>query len=121
MEPRPIRFISETVEVEFDQPARLEKKPECPDRFIWKGARYGIVELLSEWHDYRRRGRMSRNMRPEHAATANRRGSIGVGLFFFRVRTENGQVFDLYYDRAPKDADHRKGEWFLFQELAIIE
>jgi hypothetical protein len=119
MESSLIRFIAEPVQVEYDQPAGLEKKPECPDRFIWNGDRYAIVELVSEWHDDRRRGRMARNMRPEHAATASRRGSIGVGTFFFRVRTEEGRVFDLYYDRAPKDADHRKGEWLLFQELVI--
>jgi len=61
---------------------------------------------------------MSRNMRPEHAATAERRGSWGVGQDYYRVRTEDGRIFDLYYDRAPKDAGRRKGAWFLEKELA---
>jgi hypothetical protein len=39
-------------------------------------------------------------------------------VFYFRVQTEDGRVFDLYYDRAPKGSDHRKGKWFLFQELS---
>jgi len=26
---------------------------------------------------------------------------------------DSGQIFDLYYDRAPKDADNRMGGWFL--------
>jgi hypothetical protein len=56
-------------------------------------------------------------MQPQHAAVASQRGSWGVGQFYFRVRTESDQVFDLYYDRAPKDVDNRKGEWFLNQEL----
>jgi hypothetical protein len=42
-----------------------------------------------------------------------------VGRFYFRVRSETGQVFDLYYDRAIKDADDRLGHWFLYREVAI--
>lgn len=119
MDAKPILFVGEPIVVEYDQPPILEKKPDCPDRFIWRGKTYPVIALLGEWTDYRRRGQMARNMRPEHAATASRRGSLGVGQFFFRVQTENNQVFDLYYDRAPKDVDHRKGGWFLFQELSI--
>jgi hypothetical protein len=115
---KPLRFIEEPVEVIFDHPPMLEKKPGCPDGFYWRGSTYRIVEVLSEWHNYQRRGRMARNMRPEHAVTARMRGSWGVGQDYFRVITESGQLFDLYYDRAPKNVDHRKGGWFLFQELS---
>ena len=118
MDARPIRFIGEPIAVEFKRPPLLEKKPDCPDRFTWRGEIFSVAAVLGEWTDYRRKGQMARNMRPEHAATASRRGSLGVGQFFFRVQTEKGQVFDLYYDRAPKDVDHRKGGWFLFQELS---
>ena len=116
----PIQFIGELVEVEFDEPPLLEKKPGCPDRFIWQGQTYAVVELLSEWHDYGRRGRMAHNMRPTHLTAAARRGSWGVGRFTFRVRTDTDQVFDLYYDRAPQDAGGRKGSWFLFRELSPV-
>lgn len=121
MELKPVRFISEPVEVQFDRPPLLEKKPGCPNGFTWRGTAYRIAEVLSEWHDYERRGRMARNMKPEHAAVAASRGSWGVGQDYFRVRTENGQFFDLYYDRAPKDAGHRKGAWFLDRELIAHE
>ena len=47
-----------------------------------------------------------------------------MGRFYFRVRavspetiSSGGQIFELYYDRAPQDADHRKGGWFLVSEL----
>jgi hypothetical protein len=118
MELLPLRFIQEPVEPLFDQPPATEKKPPCPDGFVWHGTTYRIVEMLAEWHDYGRRGRSARNMIPTHAATATRRGSWGVGQFYFRVRTENGHIFDLYYDRAPKDADNRKGAWFLYREMS---
>jgi hypothetical protein len=62
---------------------------------------------------------MALNMRPSHAATAKRRGSWGVGRFYLRVRTESGRVFDLYYDRAPKSIDDRKGVWILYWEMSV--
>jgi len=117
MDPKSLRFIGEPIEVHFDQPPTLEKKPGCPDAFVWRETRYQVVEMLSEWHDYRRRGRMAANMRPDHAAQATRRGSWGVGRDYFRVRVAGGRLFELYYDRAPRDSDRRKGGWFLFREL----
>ena len=117
MDPKPLRFIGEPIEAHFDQPPALEKKPGCPEAFVWRETRYQVVEMLSEWHDYRRRGRMAINMRPDHAAHATRRGSWGVGRDYFRVRVAGGRLFELYYDRAPRDSDRRKGGWFLFREL----
>jgi hypothetical protein len=111
------RFIGEEIEVGFDTSPLLDKKPGCPDRFIWGEQAFEITEMLREWHDYRRRGRMARNMAPAHAAIAEQRGSWGVGRAYFRVVTTGGRIFELYYDRAPKDADRRKGAWFLYREL----
>jgi hypothetical protein len=111
------RFIAEEIEVAFDRPPLLEKRPGCPDRFTWQDESFEVVEKLGEWHDYRRRGRMARNMQPAHAAIAEQRGSWGVGRDYFRVLTVDGRVFELYYDRAPKDVNRRKGAWFLFREL----
>jgi hypothetical protein len=111
------RFIGEEIEVGFDTSPLLEKKPGCPDRFTWGEHAFEITEMLREWHDYRRRGRMARNMAPTHAAIAEQRGSWGVGRAYFRVVTTGGRIFELYYDRAPKDADRRKGAWFLYREL----
>jgi len=99
------------------KPPLLEKKPGCPDGFTWQGETYRVAALLSEWHDYARRGRMANNMRPENTKKALRRGSVGVGRFFFRVETGDGRVFDLCYDRAVESADRRKGVWTLQQEL----
>jgi len=118
METIPVRFIDEAIEVHFTQPPVLEKKPGCPDGFTWQGKSYRVTELLDEWTDFTRRGKYARNMAPGHAETASRRGSWGVGRFFFRVRTEGGRIFDLYYDRAPQDSSRRKGAWFLFREMA---
>ncbi len=116
MELKPLRFIGEPIQVIFDAPPALEKKPGCPDAFTWRAETYPITTLLAAWFDFQRRGRMARNMQPQHAAVAEGRGSWGVGRYFFRVQTENGQIFEIYYDRAPKDVDARKGSWMLVCE-----
>ncbi len=108
--------IFEPIEVFFDAPPLLEKAPPCPSGFEWRGERFRVSELLSEWRDYQRRGRMARNMRPEHARVASARGSWGVGRFHFVVRVDTGRVFEIYYDRAPSHAGERKGSWYLFAE-----
>lgn len=111
------RFFGEAISVVYDTPPLLSKTPPCPDGFHWRGRDYRVAELLSEWSDFSRRGRMSRNMRPENAQVAVRRGSWGVGRFYFRVRVDGGAVYDLYFDRAPRSADDRSGGWTLFREL----
>jgi hypothetical protein len=110
-------FIGEEITVHFDTPPFRQKMPPCPDGFTWREQSHRIIEKGSEWTDFTRRGRMSRNMRPAHAAAAAERGSLGVGRFYFRVRTDAGQTFDLYYDREIKDVDDRLGHWFLYREL----
>lgn len=117
-ESNPLRFIGEPITVEFDSPPPLEKKPGCPNRFVWGDETHAIVSLIAEWHDYGRRGAMAHNMRPDHAAAATRRGSWGVGRDFFRVLTAGGRLFDIYYDRAPRSSHQRKGSWVLYREMA---
>jgi hypothetical protein len=115
----PIRFINEPIIPYFNSPPLFEKKPGCPDSFVWRNEEYLILDILNEWHDYRRLGRMARNMSPEHAASAEKHGSWGVGQDYYRILTGNRRIFEIYYDRAPKDATRRKGEWFIYRELEL--
>jgi hypothetical protein len=115
------RYIGESIRVAFARRPMFEKKPDCPQSFDWRGKTYTVRDMLREWKDYARRGRMARNMRPDHAATASRRGSWGVGRHYFRVRVTTGQVFEIYYDRAPGGGNERKGSWFLYRETADSE
>jgi len=114
---KPIKFIGEEVEVIFKKPPQLAKKPGCPDGFLWQDETFHITELLSEWSDFTRRGRFARNMQPHNQRKAVRRGSLGVGRYYFQVRTNGGRIFELYYDRAPKSVDDKLGSWSLFREL----
>jgi hypothetical protein len=117
----PLRFIGEKIEVIFDRPPLYKKRPPCPDGYTWGEKTYRVLDTLSEWQDFSRKGRMARNMRPDHAEAASRKGSWGVGRTYFRVRTDTGQVFDLYYDRAPAAGAGREGGWFLYRELVETE
>ena len=135
-----IHFFDHPIEVTFDKPPAREKSPDCPNGFIWEEKNYRVLEMLSSWNDFTRRGKMARNMRPAHAAVASSRGSLNVGRFYFRVRVRpavqlpdntdssiasplrtaghpKDQVFDIYYDRAMKNVDDRKGQWFLYREM----
>ena len=112
-----MKFIGEPISVSFAGEAGFEKRPVCPEEFVWRGETHRIDECLSEWRDYGRRGKMAHNMRPSHLAAAAKRGSRGVGRHYFRVRTDGGRVFELYYDRAPRDTEDTKGSWHLLQEV----
>jgi hypothetical protein len=117
MEFIPLHFFDHTIEPIFDKPPGLEKSPDCPNGFVWDDKTFRVTEMLSSWVDFKRRGRMARTMQPQHAATASTRGSLNVGRFYFRVKVDSGEVFDIYYDRAKKDVDDRKGQWFLYREM----
>ena len=114
----PIHFYDQPIEVRFDKPPAYEKSPTCPNAFVWDGKNYHILKSLSEWTDFKRRGRYARNMRPAHATVASGRGSLNVGRYYFRVRVDTGQVFDIYCDCTLKNVDERKGQWFIYRELA---
>ena len=118
---QPVHFFDQPIEPIFDTPPARQKSPDCPDGFIWEGRTYRVTKMLSSWTDFTRRGKMARNTRPAHAALAAGRGSLNVGRFYFRVKVEGGQVFDIYYDRAMKNVDDRKGQWLLYRELAESE
>jgi len=117
MKAKPSQFIDVPIEVIFDSTPALQKEPNCPNGFLWQGQKFHIVQLISSWCDFHRRGRMDRNMQPIHLARARNKGSWGVGRFHFCVKTEEGRFFELYYDRAPQHVADRKGHWVLLAEL----
>lgn len=117
MDLTPLHFLDQPIEPIFDTPPAREKAPDCPNGFIWEGKTYRVIEMLSAWTDFKRRGRMAKNMQPAHAAVASTRGSLNVGRYYFRVKVDSNQIFDIYYDRAMKNVDDRKGQWLVYREL----
>ncbi len=116
----PSELIDEPIEVSFDVPPTYEKRPDCPQSFIWRGETYLVRAILSERQDFNRRGRSGRNMQPAHLASASRVGSWGVGRYYFYVEVDGAEIFEIYYDRAPQDAGDRKGHWFLRGKRQVV-
>lgn len=114
-----MEFYSEPITVEFAAEPLLEKKPGLPAAFTWRGKSYAIVKLLKEWHDYRKREKIQefyskkRGNAPE--MKSGKRGSWGVGRDYYRVLTDSGEIFDIYYDRKP--VRQKKGEWVLLRRI----
>jgi hypothetical protein len=117
---RPSTFFSARIEVSFTVNPLFSKHPQAPAVFIFNKQKHTIQQVLSEWHSFERTGRMALNMKTAHLEEASRKGSWGVGRFYFRVRTNKNRYFDLYYDRAPESASDRKGHWFLWRELEKV-
>jgi hypothetical protein len=107
------KFISEEIVVIFNTPPLFTKKPEIPDGFIWRNQKYRIVKGLMAWQDFSRRGAREKNMSPVHAERASLKGSWGVGRYYFRIETSEGEIFEIYYDRAPEKSTDRSGHWYL--------
>ena len=116
----PLRFIGEEIQVHFKSIRFPLKKPDAPDRFSWGDREITIVRVISVWREYDRKGRLARNMRPHNLRKAVKRGSWGVGRYYFRVEDTQGCIFDLYYDRAPDDSSDRLGHWFLWREMQMV-
>ncbi|MBU6998752.1 MAG: hypothetical protein HXS41_05470 [Theionarchaea archaeon] len=112
-------FYCEPITVTFNREPLLEKKTGPPSAFVWRETSYTIIAVLRTWHDYNQRGRLDflydekRGNAPR--MTLGKRGSWGVGRDYYRVETDSGEVFDLYYDRAPRK--HKKGEWILLKKV----
>jgi len=115
---KPIHFINEEVEVFYQEEPIYQRTPTPPNGFLWRGETYTIKEILLEWKDFNRRGRNAHNMRPANLLKAAKRGSRGVGRFYFRVLTENDQIFQLYFDRSNWNAETQTGYWILTAEYA---
>lgn len=113
----PIQFIGEEIDTTFKKAPMYSKKPGPPSGFTWREVVFDVKDTLSTWFDYERKGKAAKNMKEHNLREAARRGSWGVGRYYFRVETEDGRIFDLYYDRAPKDASDRAGHWFLWREM----
>jgi hypothetical protein len=106
-------FICEPIEVEFEVVSGLKKRPGPPIRFVWRERSYEVAEILAEWHRYVSQPIPGKRPR-YYIRSAQREGSWGVGRDFYRVRTECGGVYVIYYDRRPKGPEIDSG-WFMYE------
>ena len=116
-----MEFIGREINVTLPSGFSLEKKPPPPRAFRWKCVVHKVTEMLATWHRYGKPETRTQGGRPPYFVRSGRtQGSWGQGRVYFRVRTEEGRLFDIYYDRAPK-GQRRVGAWFLWRELSAAE
>ena len=91
------RFMEREIEVEG-----AEDAPRRPVAFKVGGHRYVVAAVLSTWEDEEPGGRTRRQRR--HRT-------------FYRLRTEEGHLFDIYFDWAEARRRHRD-RWVLHRRVA---
>ncbi|MGB2698463.1 MAG: DUF6504 family protein [Candidatus Zixiibacteriota bacterium] len=91
-------FFSDKIDVQRDDKT---KDPAC---FCWKDKEYKIKEVLSSWSDWK------------FSAGAPKRKNwrLRHHRVYYRIKTEDNQVFEIYLDRKTKKED---GEWVLYRRL----
>ena len=102
-----IEFIGKPIEVELS-----EETPPAPTAFRLGGQRHEVAEVLSRWeeHGYGQRIRGHLDRQPQGQR------------FYYRVRTAEGEVFELYVDWSPvrRKGTKRseKSQWFAHRRLS---
>lgn len=116
-----MRFIGQEITVTLPSGFAFEKKPPAPESFRWQGKLHSVSEILATWRRYGKPGLRTQGGRPPYYVRSGRgQGSWGQGRVYYRLRTETGRLFDLYYDRAP-EGQRRAGSWRLWRELSRDE
>ena len=95
---KPTRFMEREIEVEA-----AEDAPQRPVAFKIGGRRYVVADLLSTWED--------------EAPGGARQWSKRRHRTFYRLRTEEGDLFDIYFDWAEARRRHRD-RWVLHRRLS---
>jgi len=98
----PERFFGRQIEVTTDGDIK------SPVSFRFDGRDYAIEEVLEYWPDYGFGG----------ASAGRKRWWQRHHRNYYRVRTAQGEVYELYYDRGTslKNPEHKK--WFLTRRLS---
>jgi len=94
----PTRFMDREIEIEATEDA-----PRRPVAFKVGERRYGVAEVLSTWED--EAPGAARDWRHRHDRS------------FYRLRTDEGDVFDIYYDWNESRRYHRD-RWVLHRRLS---
>lgn len=93
-----MHLIDQSITVELDAPGGGVKEPVA---FTWRGRRHAIAEIVAAWADYGfGAGEVTRTWyRRRHRN-------------YYRVRTEEGALYELYLDRSGS-----RRQWVLSKEL----
>ena len=92
----PVRPVPGTMDV----PAMARGEPGLPRRFTWRGETHEAVAVIARW----------KTTGPCRSGSGERY----VRRHWFRVRTAEGRVMTLYFDRQPRRGGEARRRWWLF-------
>jgi len=84
----------------FETAAMARGEPAVPGQFTWRGRRYSTAEVLEAWKETGpcRTGGAEQYLRKH----------------WYRVRTDDGLVMTLYFERQPRSRSRSKARWWLY-------
>ena len=95
-------FIGEQIEVQMvGEPVKV------PVSFRWYGSDYHIAEVLASWADF---GYGQTPPRRPHWWQRRHRN-------YYRVKTDTGETFEIYYDRGTRASHPERRKWYLFRRI----
>jgi phosphoribosylglycinamide formyltransferase-1 len=96
-------FISEPikpVEGTFDTTSMTRGEPGLPGRFIWRDKEYEVADVLEVWKE----SGPCKSGGPEKYLRKH----------WYRIRTGNGMIMTIYFERQPKAKSQNKMRWWLY-------
>ena len=101
----PVDFVGREVEVTLS-----DDKPPQPTAFRAGAREYAIAERLATWQDNSFAGMKRPRGRPGPEQRT-----------FYRVRTKEGEVYELYADWSPSRRAAEATRWYLHRRLSAVQ
>jgi hypothetical protein len=95
------QFFGQEIEV------TVSGEVKAPVSFRLGGREYTIAEIIESWQDHG----FGQASQRRHKWWQRRHRN------YYRVRTTEGEVFEIYHDRGTNLEQARKNEWFLHRQL----
>lgn len=95
-------FVSEPItplKAGFDAAGMARGEPGLPQKFLWRKKEFEVAEMLERWK--------------EHGDCANGSGERYVRKHGYRIRTSDGKVLRLYFQRSFGRAKVTSSRWWI--------
>jgi hypothetical protein len=98
----PEEFVSEQIipAGEFDPDTAVAGEPVLPHRFTWRTTEYIIDTVLEKWK--------------ESGPCSSGGGEVYLRKHWWKIKTADGLVMKLYFERQPRSKRQRTMRWWLY-------
>ncbi len=96
-----MQFVSETLTPlgDFDATAMAQGEPGLPEKFLWRGRTLEVADVLERWK--------------EHGDCKHGSGERYLRKHCYRLRTMDGQILRVYFQRSFGRARKTAARWWL--------